>query len=54
MNYKVRGKIVSISEIKTLQNGAKELSYRIDTGEIHNNLLEFSVYKKEEYAEHID
>ena len=54
MNYKRKGIITYISEIKTLANGAKELTYRIDNGDSYNQLMEFQVYKKEEHAEHAE
>ena len=53
-NYKVKGKITLISEIKTLENGAKTLNYRIDNGQPYNNIMQFEMYKKAEFAEHID
>ena len=53
-NYKVQGRITAISEVETLNNGAKKLSYRIDTGDQYSNIWEFELYKKEEYAEHVD
>ena len=54
MSYKMTGTIVSMSEAKTLSNGAHELTYRIDTGEEYNNIQEFQVYKKAEHAEHMN
>lgn len=54
MNYKTSGVITSISDVKELPNGAKELNYRIDNGEDYNNLMEFQVYKKAEHSEHMD
>jgi len=50
---KVKGKIVKISEIVEAGNG-KKLTFRIDTGEEFNNLLEFEMYKKEEYFKHLE
>ena len=52
-NYKVVGKIVSISEIEAVGAG-KKMSFRIDTEQQYDNLLEFEMYKKEEYFEHLD
>ena len=54
MSYKVKGKIVSISNIQEFDSGAKKLSYRIDTGEQYNNLLEFEMFKGAEYVDHLD
>ena len=56
MNYKVKGSIASISEKKVLDNGASIVDYVVsvtsDNGYVtpHN----FSMYKKAEYAEHVD
>jgi hypothetical protein len=52
MSYKVKGKIKSISDVQDIPNGAKRLSFRIDTGEQYNNIMEFEVYKSADYAEH--
>jgi hypothetical protein len=52
-NYKVLGKLVSISDIEVAGAG-KKMSFRIDTGGEYNNLLEFEMYKKEEYFEHLE
>ena len=54
MNYELKGKIVSISDIKELPNGAKELTYRVDNGEEYNNLIEFQMYKGADHTEHLD
>jgi hypothetical protein len=53
MSYKVKGAILSISEIESAGSGQK-LTFRIDTGEQYNNLLEFEMFKKNEYTEHLD
>jgi hypothetical protein len=53
-NYKVNGTITEVSEVKTHDNGAKSLTYRIDNGNEYNNVMQFELYKKAEYAEHID
>lgn len=53
MSYKVKGSIVSISEIEDAGNG-KKLSFRIDTKEQYNNLIEFEMFKGAEYTEHLD
>lgn len=50
---KIKGKIVRIGEIAEAGNG-KKLTFRIDTGEEFNNLLEFEMYKKEEYIKHLE
>jgi len=52
-NYKVVGKLVSVSDIEQAGEGKKR-SFRIDTGQQYNNLLEFELYKKEEYVEHLE
>jgi len=53
MGYKLRGTITSISEIESAGSG-KKLSFRVDTGEQYNNLVEFELYKGAEYLEHLD
>ena len=53
-NYKVKGKITEISEVQTLDNGAKKLTYRIDNGNQYSNIMEFEVYNKAEKSEHTD
>lgn len=54
MGFKVQGVITRISEIKEHNNGAKELTYRIDTGEQYNNIIEFQIYKGGEHTSHVD
>ena len=54
MSYKVTGKITQISDIKTLNTGAKVLEYLIDTGAEYNNLYQFNIYKKAEYSDQVD
>ena len=54
MNFKVKGFITQISEVTTLSNGAKKLTYRINNEEQYNNLWEFEVYKSAEHAAHAD
>ena len=54
MSYNVKGKIVSISENQKFDSGAEKLTFRIDTGEQYNNLLEFEMFKGSEYVEHLD
>ena len=53
MSYKVKGSITTISDIADAGQG-KKLSFRIDTGEQYNNILEFELYKGAEYLEHLD
>mgnify|MGYP003706943587 CR=1 FL=1 len=53
MEYKVRGVIKSISPIESVGAG-KKLSFRIDTGEKFNNLIEFELYKGAEYLSHVE
>lgn len=52
MNFKTKGFITKISEIETLDNGAKKLSYEINRETEHNNLLTFEIYKTADHAEH--
>jgi hypothetical protein len=54
MNYKMKGFITQIDEIKQLDNGAKIVTYRINNEEPYNNIVQFEMYKKPEYAEHAD
>jgi len=54
MNYKMRGFITQIDDIKQLDNGAKIVTYRINNEEPYNNIVQFEMYKKPEYAEHAD
>jgi len=54
MSFKVSGKITDISEVRTLQTGAKVLDYRIDTGDEWNNVYLFNMYKKPEYSDACD
>ena len=54
MELKVSGKIVKIGEVISHANGAKELLYRIDTGEQYNNIVEFKMYKTGEYITHVE
>ena len=53
MSYKVQGTIKTISAISEAGAG-KKLSFRIDTGEQHNNLIEFEMYKGADYTDHLD
>lgn len=54
MNYKVKGFITQIDEVKELDNGAKSLRYRINTEENYNNIWEFEMYKTVDYSSHVD
>ena len=54
MNYKMKGFITQIDEIKQLDSGAKIVTYRINNEEPYNNIVQFEMYKKPEYAEHAD
>ena len=53
-NFKVNGKIISISEIEKLPAGSGKLKFRIDTGKAFDNILEFELWKKKEYYEHLE
>jgi len=54
MDYKATGTIVEIDDIQTFDSGAKKTAFRIDTGEQYGNILAFELFKKEEYAEHVE
>lgn len=54
MNYKTTGIIKSISDIKTLNNGAQTISYLLDSGEQYNNLYSFDLYKSADKLEHME
>lgn len=58
MSYKVQGRITTITDIETRANGAKSLSYVLDTGIrtkkgdiIYNS---FDIYKAADYADQVD
>ncbi len=55
-NFKVRGTISSISEKKTLDNGSVVLDYVVDSTSDNGYVTQynFGMYKKPEYAEHVD
>ena len=55
-NYKVKGTITKIGEKKELNNGAVALDYVVEhTSENgYKTLYSFNMYKKAEYAEHVD
>jgi hypothetical protein len=54
MSFKVSGKITSITDVKTLDNGAKLLDFNIDTNEKYNNIFSFNVYKSADYADQVE
>ena len=54
MSYLVKGKIVSISDVQKFDSGSGKRTFRIDTGEQYNNLLEFELFKGKDYLEHLD
>ena len=56
MKYKVKGKITTISEKKMLEGGAVVLDYVVEvTSETgYTTPYNFGLYKKAEYAEHVD
>jgi len=50
----MQGFISQIDDIKTLDTGAKIVTYRLTTDSEYNNTHQFEMYKKPEYAEHAD
>ena len=54
MSYKVKGTIVSISDKQIFDSGAGKISFRIDTGEQYNNILEFENFKVADKLEYLD
>ena len=48
------GKIIKISDRQTFESGAQKLSFRIDTLEAFNNIVEFDLFKGAEYLMHLD
>tara|TARA_B110000459_G_C16406512_1_gene401052 strand:+ start:280 stop:627 length:348 start_codon:yes stop_codon:yes gene_type:complete len=56
MNYKVKGSIASISEKKVRDNGASIVDYVVSVTSDNGYVTpyNFSMYKKAEYAEHVD
>ena len=50
----VSGKIIKISDRQTFDSGAQKLSFRIDTLESFNNIIEFDLFKGAEYLTHLD
>ncbi len=53
MNYVAKGEIVSISPISEAGSG-KKLTFRIDTKEQYNNLIEFELYKGADHVQHLE
>lgn len=53
MEFKVKGTITTISDIQEVGAG-KKLSFRIDTGEQYNNLIEFELYKGADHVKHVE
>ena len=51
---KVSGKIIKISERQNFDSGAQKLSFRIDTLESFNNIVEFDLFKGAEYISLLD
>ena len=54
MSYTTEGKIASIGEVKEFDNGAKAVSYQVETNEQYNNLYSFEMYKGADNVQHID
>lgn len=54
MSFTIKGKILSIGEVKNFDNGAKAIDYQVVTDEQYNNLYSFEMYKGAEHVEHID
>ena len=52
--HKQTGVITQISEIQEFPNGAKKLSYLIDTKEQYDNLLKFEMYKPQAYVSFVE
>lgn len=54
--YKVKGKITSIEDVKTLDNGAKVVNYILDHVSENGYVTKYNIglYKGEQYAEHVD
>ena len=48
MNLEKKGTIIKISEIQKFPSGNGKLTFRIDTKEDWNNILEFEMFKKAE------
>lgn len=54
MSFTIKGKILSIGEVKNFDNGAKAIDYQVGTDEQYNNLYSFEMYKGAEHVQHID
>ena len=54
MNLEKKGTIIKISEIQKFPSGSGKLTFRIDTKEDWNNIVEFEMFKKAEYLEHLE
>ena len=54
MSYKVKGTIVSKKEKQIFKSGSGKISFRIDTGEIFDNILEFENFKGADKLEYLD
>ena len=54
MNLEKKGTIIKISEIQKFPSGSAKLTFRIDTKEDWNNIVEFEMFKKAEYLEHLE
>lgn len=54
MSFTIKGKILSIGEVKDFDNGAKAISYQVETSEQYNNLYSFEMYKAADHVEHVD
>lgn len=54
--YKVKGKITKVSEVKTLDNGAKVVDYVVEHTSENGYVTphKFNMYKKGEYSEHVE
>lgn len=54
MSFTIKGKILSIGEVKDFDNGAKAISYQVETSEQYNNFYSFEMYKGADHVEHLD
>lgn len=53
-NFKVTGTITKIGEKKTLDSGAVVLDYIVTNNSMYPTQYNLGMYKKPEYAEHVD
>jgi len=55
-NFKIKGTITAIGEVKQLDNGASVLDYIVDNTSDNGYITKynFGMYKKAEYVEHIE